>query len=61
MPNLRHSIDRVGSYRHKSKKERFNITTEIVIPILLGLVMMFSSLVWQNEAGNSNFQKYFPG
>ncbi|AVF49516.1 MULTISPECIES: type IV secretion system DNA-binding domain-containing protein [Weeksellaceae] len=43
------------------KKKDLNITTEIVIPILLGLVMMFSSLVWQVEAGHSSLPKIFPG
>jgi hypothetical protein len=27
--------------------------------MVLGLLMIFSSLIWQNEAGNTNFQKYF--
>ena len=43
------------------KKKDLNIATEIVIPIILGLLMIFSSLVWQNEAGNSKLPRIFPG
>ena len=43
------------------KKKDLNIATEIVIPMILGLLMIFSSLVWQNEAGNSKLPKIFPG
>ncbi|AZB20810.1 type IV secretory system conjugative DNA transfer family protein [Kaistella haifensis] len=42
------------------KKKDLNIATEIVIPMILGLLMIFSSLVWQNEAGNSKIPKIFP-
>ncbi len=42
------------------KKNDLNIATEIVIPMILGLLMIFSSLVWQNEAGNSKLPKIFP-
>ena len=42
------------------KKKDLNIATEIVIPMILGLLMIFSSLVWQNEAGNSKLPKIFP-
>ena len=28
---------------------------------VMGLLMIFSSLVWQNEAGNQNIPKVFPG
>ena len=46
----------------KAKKKRdLNIATEITLPIILGLLMVFSSLVWQNEAGNSKLPKIFPG
>ena len=45
----------------KAKKKRdLNIATEITLPIILGLLMIFSSLVWQNEAGNSKLPKIFP-
>ncbi|MDV2445718.1 mobilization protein [Elizabethkingia anophelis] len=42
------------------KKKDLNIATEIVIPMILGFLMIFSSLVWQNEAGNSKLPKIFP-
>lgn len=42
------------------KKKDLNIATEIVIPMILGLLMIFSSLVWQNEAGNSKLPKILP-
>ena len=43
------------------KKKDLNIATEIVLPIVLGLVMIFSSLIVQNEAGNVKLPKVFPG
>ena len=43
------------------KKKDLNIATEIVLPIVLGLVMIFSSLIVQNEAGNNKLTKIFPG
>ncbi|MYY46412.1 type IV secretory system conjugative DNA transfer family protein [Elizabethkingia anophelis] len=43
------------------KKKDLNIAIEIVAPMVLGLVMMFSSLVWQKEAGDSTLPKIFPG
>ncbi len=43
------------------KKKDLNIATEIVIPMLLGLVLIFSSLIWQDDAGNTNLPKIFPG
>ena len=43
------------------KKKDLNIATEIVVPMVMGLLMIFSSLVWQNEAGNQNIPKVFPG
>jgi len=43
------------------KKKDLNILTEIVTPIFFGLLMIFSSLVWQNEAGNAKLPKIFPG
>ncbi|MDV3586793.1 mobilization protein [Elizabethkingia anophelis] len=43
------------------KKKDLNIAVEIVVPMVLGLVMMFSSLVWQKEAGDSSLPKIFPG
>ncbi len=43
------------------KKKDLNIATEIVIPMLLGLVLIFSSLIWQDDAGNINLPKIFPG
>lgn len=46
----------------KAKKKRdLNITTEIVIPMVMGLVMIFSSLIWQEQAGDSGLPKIFPG
>lgn len=46
----------------KAKKKRdLNIATEIVVPMVLGLVMMFSSLVLEDKAGNPNLPKIFPG
>ena len=43
------------------KKKDLNIATEIVVPMILGLLMIFSSLIWKNEAGNQNIPKVFPG
>lgn len=43
------------------KKKDLNIATEIVLPIILGLVLIFSSLIVQNEAGNNKLTKIFPG
>ncbi|SEH29872.1 type IV secretion system DNA-binding domain-containing protein [Chryseobacterium culicis] len=46
----------------KAKKNKdLNVGTEIVIPITVGLLMIFSSLIWQDEAGNSLRPKIFPG
>lgn len=46
----------------KAKKKRdLNIATEIVVPIILGLLMIFSSLIWQSEAGNTKLPKVLPG
>ena len=43
------------------KKKDLNISTEIVVPMVLGLIMIFSSLIVQNEAGNVKLPKIFPG
>lgn len=43
------------------KKKDLNIAVEIVVPMVLGLMMMFFSLVWQKEAGDSLLPKIFPG
>ncbi|UMQ41554.1 type IV secretion system DNA-binding domain-containing protein [Chryseobacterium sp. Y16C] len=43
------------------KKKDLNIYSEIGIPIVLGLLMIFSSLIWQNEAGNRELPHIFPG
>ncbi|MFB0966850.1 MAG: YWFCY domain-containing protein, partial [Cloacibacterium sp.] len=43
------------------KKKDLNVATEIVAPMILGLLMIFSSLIWQNEAGNAKLSKVFPG
>ncbi len=43
------------------KKKDLNIATEIVVPMVLGLIMIFSSLIVQNEAGNVKLPKIFPG
>lgn len=43
------------------KKKDLNIATEIVVPMVLGLIMIFSSLIVQNEAGNTKLSKIFPG
>lgn len=46
----------------KAKKKRdLKIATEIVIPMMLGLLLIFSSLIWQNEAGNTKTPKILPG
>ena len=46
----------------KAKKKRdLKIATEIVIPMMLGLLLIFSSLIWQNEAGNTTIPKILPG
>lgn len=43
------------------KKKDLNIYTEIGIPMVLGLLMIFSSLIWQNEAGNIELPHIIPG
>lgn len=43
------------------KKKDLNIGTEIILPMVIGLVMMFSSLVWQQQAGNTKLPKILPG
>lgn len=43
------------------KKKDLNIATGIVIPMVAGLLMIFSSLMWQNEAGDPLIPKVFPG
>ena len=43
------------------KKRDLNILTEIVLPMFIGLMMIFSSLIWQNQAGNPKLPKIFPG
>jgi hypothetical protein len=43
------------------KKKDLNITIEIVVPMLVGLAMIFSSLNFQEEAGNGSLPKIFPG
>ncbi|WP_126652220.1 type IV secretion system DNA-binding domain-containing protein [Chryseobacterium aureum] len=49
----------IGTRAKKNKD--LNVGTEIVIPITVGLLMIFSSLIWQDEAGNSLRPKIFPG
>lgn len=44
-----------------AKKKDLNIATGIVIPIISGLLLIFSSLIFQNEAGNINIPKVMPG
>lgn len=43
------------------KKKDLNTTTGIVIPIVVGLLMIFSSLIWQSEAANPLLPKVLPG
>ena len=43
------------------KKKDLNIVTEIIVPIVIGLAMMFSALAWQDEAGNITLPKILPG
>ncbi|UMQ41589.1 type IV secretion system DNA-binding domain-containing protein [Chryseobacterium sp. Y16C] len=43
------------------KKKDLNIATEIVVPMVIGLMMMLASLIWQEEAGNTKLPKVFPG
>ncbi|PZU89027.1 MULTISPECIES: type IV secretion system DNA-binding domain-containing protein [Chryseobacterium] len=43
------------------KKKDLNITTEIVVPMVTGLMMMLASLIWQEEAGNTKLPKVLPG
>ena len=43
------------------KKKDLNISKEIVVPMVMGLIMIFSSLIVQNEAGNDKLTKIFPG
>lgn len=43
------------------KKKDLDIAKEIVLPIIAGLLMIFSSLIWQKEAGNPQIPKIFPG
>ncbi len=43
------------------KKKDLNIATEIIVPMVLGLLMIFASLIWQNEAENIKIPKILPG
>ncbi|WP_278378430.1 type IV secretion system DNA-binding domain-containing protein [Chryseobacterium arthrosphaerae] len=43
------------------KKKDLNVAKEIIVPMVLGLVMMFCSLLWQKEAGDTKLPKVFPG
>ncbi|KQR91442.1 mobilization protein [Chryseobacterium sp. Leaf180] len=43
------------------KKKDLNISVEIIVPILCGLTLIFSSLLWQDEAGNAALPKFLPG
>lgn len=43
------------------KKKDLHVAREIIAPMVLGLVMMFSALIWQQEAGNTELSKLFPG
>lgn len=43
------------------KKKDLHVAREIIAPMVLGLVMMFSALIWQQEAGNTELSKVFPG
>ncbi|SHK73439.1 type IV secretion system DNA-binding domain-containing protein [Epilithonimonas mollis] len=43
------------------KKKDLNVAKEIVIPMVLGLAMMFCALFWQNEARNTKLPTLFPG
>lgn len=43
------------------KKKDLNITTEIVVPMVTGLMMMLASVIWQEEAGNTKLPKVLPG
>ncbi len=43
------------------KKKDLNVAKEIIVQMVLGLMMMFCSLFWQNEAGNTELPKVFPG
>lgn len=42
------------------KKKDLNIITGIIVPMTVGLVMIFSSLIWQNEAGNPKLSTLLP-
>ncbi|WP_312824803.1 type IV secretion system DNA-binding domain-containing protein [Epilithonimonas sp.] len=54
-------IGLVGVGTKAKKKKDLNIYTEIGIPMVLGLLMIFLSLIWQNEAGNEELPHIFPG
>ncbi|UWX66187.1 type IV secretion system DNA-binding domain-containing protein [Empedobacter stercoris] len=43
------------------KKKELNITTNIIIPIIIGLTLMFASLVWQNQAESQILPTIIPG
>ena len=43
------------------KKKDLNIALEIIIPMIIGLAMIFSSLILQNEAADGQLPKIFPG
>lgn len=43
------------------KKKDLNVAKEIIVPMVLGLVMMFCSLLWQKEAVDTKLPKVFPG
>ncbi|MCW3170292.1 type IV secretion system DNA-binding domain-containing protein [Chryseobacterium sp. 09-1422] len=54
-------IGLVATGTKAKKKQDLNIAIEIVVPMLVGLAMIFSSLSFQEEAGNGSLPKIFPG
>ncbi|WP_068596999.1 type IV secretion system DNA-binding domain-containing protein [Vaginella massiliensis] len=42
------------------KKKDLNITTNIVLPIIIGLTSIFTSLLWQNQASDMTIPKILP-
>lgn len=43
------------------KKKDLNIVTNIVLPIIIGLTLIFTSLLWQTQAADLTIPKVFPG
>jgi hypothetical protein len=53
------SLVAIGT-RAKKKKD-LNLVKEIILPIIIGLSLIFTALLWQSDAQNPHLQKILPG